>query len=65
MLTIGQMARICNISTKTLHHYEAVGLFMPDKIGRENQYRYYQPRQIDLLRKIVFFRSMGLGLEVM
>jgi predicted transcriptional regulator YdeE/DNA-binding transcriptional MerR regulator len=64
MLTIGQMARICNISTKTLHHYEAIGLFMPAEIGQENQYRYYQPRQIELLRKIVFFRSLGLGLEV-
>ncbi|QGQ94145.1 MerR family transcriptional regulator [Paenibacillus psychroresistens] len=64
MLTIGQMARICNISTKTLHHYEAIGLFMPAEIGQENQYRYYQPGQIDLLRKIVFFRSLGLGLEV-
>jgi predicted transcriptional regulator YdeE len=64
MLTIGQMARICKISTKTLHHYEAIGLFMPAEIGRENQYRYYQPLQIELLRKIVFFRSLGLGLEV-
>jgi predicted transcriptional regulator YdeE len=64
MLTIGQMARICSISTKTLHHYEAIGLFMPAEIGLENQYRYYQPRQIELLRKIVFFRSLGLGLEV-
>jgi predicted transcriptional regulator YdeE/DNA-binding transcriptional MerR regulator len=64
MLTIGQMARICNISTKTLHHYEAIGLFMPIEIGKDNQYRYYQPQQIELLRKIVFFRSLGLGLEV-
>jgi DNA-binding transcriptional MerR regulator len=41
------MARICNISTKTLHHYEAIGLFLPAEIGKENQYRYYQPRQIE------------------
>jgi predicted transcriptional regulator YdeE/DNA-binding transcriptional MerR regulator len=64
MLTIGQMARICNVSTKTLHHYEAIGLFLPAQIGKENQYRYYMPQQIELLRKIVFFRSLGLGLEV-
>ncbi|TCS93839.1 effector binding domain-containing protein [Hazenella coriacea] len=62
MLTIGQMARIFNISTKTLRHYETIGLFSPSKIG-DNLYRYYQSNQISVLRNILFLRSLGMGLE--
>lgn len=64
MLTVGQMARIIQITPKTLRHYEAIGLFSPSAIGQDNQYRYYAPEQIVELRKILFFRSLGLGLEV-
>lgn len=64
MLTIGQIARIFEISTKTLRHYDAIGLFSPALIGEENQYRYYDPCQIAVLRNILMLRQLGLGLEV-
>ncbi|WP_134547189.1 MerR family DNA-binding transcriptional regulator, partial [Pseudomonas aeruginosa] len=47
MLTIGQLARIFEISTKTLRHYDAIGLFVPARTGSDNGYRYYQPEQIE------------------
>jgi DNA-binding transcriptional MerR regulator len=62
--TIGQCAQICAVSTKTLRHYDAIGLFSPAHIGPGNQYRYYSREQIPLLRRIVFLRELGLGLEV-
>ncbi|WP_010494456.1 MerR family transcriptional regulator [Paenibacillus elgii] len=64
MLTVGQLARIFNVSAKTLRHYDAVGLFTPVKIGEENQYRFYSPGQLPELRRILFLRSMGLSIEI-
>ncbi|MET3290354.1 UNVERIFIED_CONTAM: putative transcriptional regulator YdeE/DNA-binding transcriptional MerR regulator [Brevibacillus sp. OAP136] len=64
MLTIGQIARIFGISTKTLRHYDAIGLYSPTHIGSENQYRYYAPEQLAILRNILMLRQLGLGLEV-
>ena len=62
-LTIGQMARLFGITTKTLRHYEAVGLFAPAEINPFNQYRYYVPGQIATLRSILFLRELDVGLE--
>ena len=64
MLTVGQLARIFNVSAKTIRHYDTVGLFTPEKVGDDNLYRYYSPEQLPELRKILFLRSMGLGIEV-
>ncbi|HZG78020.1 MAG TPA: GyrI-like domain-containing protein [Paenibacillus sp.] len=62
-LTIGQMARLFGITTKTLRHYETVGLFAPAEINPDNQYRYYVPGQIATLRSILFLRELDVGLE--
>jgi len=62
-LTIGQMARLFGITTKTLRHYEAIGLFAPAEINPDNQYRYYKAGQISTLRSILFLRELDVGLE--
>lgn len=64
MFTVGQMARICSVSPKTLRHYEAIGLFHPASVDGETQYRYYSADQILPLRRIVGLRDLGLGLEM-
>lgn len=64
MYTVGQFARICNVSAKTLRHYDEIGLFSPAMVGPDNQYRYYSREQIPQMRRILFFRDLGLGLEV-
>jgi DNA-binding transcriptional MerR regulator len=46
MLTVGQMARIFQITPKTLRHYDAIGLFSPIRIGEDNLYRYYASVQV-------------------
>lgn len=63
MLTIGQIAGIFNVSTKTLRHYETIGLFSPIKKGYDNQYRYYGFGQLAELRRIIWLRSMDIGVE--
>lgn len=64
MFTVGQMARICSVSPKTLRHYEAIGLFHPARVDAETQYRYYSAEQILPLRRILGLRDLGLGLEM-
>lgn len=64
LYTVGQCARILNVSAKTLRYYDAIHLFVPAQIGGGNQYRYYGQHQLPLLRRIVFLRGLGLGLEV-
>ncbi|MGC5703549.1 MerR family transcriptional regulator [Pseudomonas sp. NFXW11] len=63
MLTIGQMARCHGLTTKTLRHYDSIGLFAPALTGRDNGYRYYSPQQIVTLGRIVWLRQLGLSLE--
>lgn len=42
MLTIGQMARCHALSTKTLRHYDRIGLFRPALTGQDRcAYRHF------------------------
>lgn len=63
MLTIGQMARCHGLTTKTLRHYDSIGLFTPALTGRDNGYRYYRPEQIITLGRIVWLKQLGMPLE--
>lgn len=58
------MARIFNVTAKTIRHYDAVGLFSPERVGDDNLYRFYSPEQLPELRRILLLRTMGLGIEV-
>jgi predicted transcriptional regulator YdeE len=63
LLTVGLIARLFGVTPKTLRHYDSIGLFTPARIGEGNQYRLYSPDQLPELRRIIFLRSMGLGIE--
>ncbi|MGU3471207.1 effector binding domain-containing protein [Paenibacillus sp. D51F] len=63
MLTIRQMAGIFDVSAKTLRHYDSIGLFSPLAVGEDNRYRYYGFEQLGMLRRIMWLRSLGVGLE--
>ena len=40
-LSIGQMAKLNNVSVQALRHYEKLGLMVPSYINNETGYRYY------------------------
>lgn len=51
--TIGEVARILDLSPKTLRHYDALGLLIPHYISPETGYRYFAYDQffrIDVIR---------------
>lgn len=63
MLRIGEFSRRGRVSIKALRHYEAVGLLRPALVDGATGYRYYEPRQLDDLHRLMVLRALGLSLE--
>lgn len=63
MFKIGEFSKICQITVKTLRHYDKLGLFRPAKVDPDSGYRFYSATQLTVLNKILAFREMGLSLD--
>lgn len=50
------------VTSRTLRHYDDIGLLRPAWIGR-NGYRYYEREQLLSLQRILIMRELGLGLD--
>ena len=60
-LTVGQVAQRFDVSVRTLHHYDDVGLLTPsDRSGAG--YRRYTRADLDRLAQIVVYRRLGFTL---
>lgn len=62
LLSIGQTARLFNLSVGTLRHYEALGLVTPEYTDPDTGYRYYSARQFEPLNTIRYLRMLGMPL---
>lgn len=60
--SIAQVARMSKVTSRTLRHYDAIGLLEPARIGG-NGYRYYEREQLLRLQQILLLRELGLGLD--
>jgi DNA-binding transcriptional MerR regulator len=60
--TINQLAKLANISVRTLHHYDAIGLLHSGRNAR-NHYRIYEEADLLKLQQILFFRELDFKLE--
>lgn len=63
LLTIGEMAKINNISISTLRLYDEIGLIKPCFTDKETRYRYYSIRQNARLDMIQYMKELGMGLK--
>ena len=63
MLQIGEFSKICQVSVKTLHHYDKIGLLAPIEVDRITGYRFYQLEQIDAMNYIQRLKRYGFSLE--
>lgn len=61
--TVGEMARLNNISKQTLIFYDNEGIFKPKIIDPINSYRYYTADQLEVLDSILILKEMGLSLK--
>lgn len=59
--TVHNLAERAGISGRTLRHYHSIGLLAPDRIGT-NGYRYYGPRAVARLQRILLLRGTGMPL---
>ena len=60
--TIGQLAQLAGISTKTLRVYERKGLLMPER-NVENDYRIYGEEAVKTLEKIQLMKYLDFSLN--
>lgn len=60
--TIAQVARLSRITTRTLRHYDAIGLLRPAGTG-PGGVRVYEREQLLRLQRILLLRDLGLGLD--
>ena len=63
MLSIGELSKICQVSTKTLRYYAEIGLILPNEINYENRYRYYYIDQLVTMLFIKRLKSYNFSLE--
>jgi MerR family transcriptional regulator, thiopeptide resistance regulator len=60
--SIADVARMSNVTSRTLRHYDAIGLLPPAWTAPGGR-RYYERGQLLRLQQILLLRELGLGLE--
>jgi DNA-binding transcriptional MerR regulator len=59
---VGQVAEQFDVTVRTLHHYDEIGLLSPSERSPAG-YRLYTDEDVTLLQHIVVYRRLGFGLE--
>jgi len=63
MYRIGMFSKLGQVTVKTLHHYDEVGLLTPAQVDDFTGYRYYTTDQLFRLNEIVALRQMGFSIS--
>lgn len=59
---IQQLAKAAGTTSRTLRHYDSLGLVTPSRVG-SNGYRFYDDRSLVRLQRVLLLRELGLGLD--
>jgi DNA-binding transcriptional MerR regulator len=59
---IGTVARLAQVSVRTLRHYDEIGLLLPAWVDPQTGYRWYTPEQLHRLHRILVLRDLGVSL---
>ena len=62
MFTVKQLSKLAGVTPRTLHHYDAIGLLKPSRVG-DNGYRYYGEESLLQLQQILFYRELDMPLD--
>lgn len=62
-LSIGKVAKLKNVSIKSLRYYDEIGIFKPAYINTKTNYRYYTSSQLPLLDAISLCIEIGIPLK--
>lgn len=61
LFSIGDVAQLFHLSVSSLRHYETIGLLTPEYTDPATGYRYYGPRQFEVLNTIRYLRAHALA----
>lgn len=64
MFKIGDFSKLTNVTVRALHHYEELGILIPDEVDTFTSYRYYSAQQVEVVNKIKALQLIGLPLKV-
>jgi DNA-binding transcriptional MerR regulator len=59
--SVQQIAKLAGTTSRTLRHYDDIGLLPPTRVGAGG-YRYYDSAALVRLQRILLLRALGLGL---
>ncbi|SDM94485.1 MerR family transcriptional regulator [Acetanaerobacterium elongatum] len=59
--TVNEVARVANVSVRTLHYYDEIGLLRPSALT-DSGYRLYDEQALERLQQILFFRELDFPL---
>lgn len=59
--TVGEVARLAQVSIRTLHHFDAEGLLKPS-LRSEAGYRLYSQTDLERLQQVLIYRAVGMPL---
>lgn len=62
-LLIKEFSLLCQVTVKTLRHYEKIGLLLPAEVDEWTGYRYYDVQQMQTLANIRRLKNMGFSLD--
>lgn len=65
LYTVGEVAKLCNVSKKTLRFYDQLGIISPDYVSPENNYRYYSQKTLSSISIVKYYKQMGFKLAEM
>ena len=60
--SIHEVARLTGTTSRTLRHYDDIGLLAPSRVG-SNGYRHYDDAALVRLQRILLLRELGVGLS--
>lgn len=60
---IGEFAKFCGVSTKTLRFYDEVGVLRPASVDSRTGYRHYLPQQLEEMASILALKNLGVPLS--
>lgn len=63
MFTVGDFARLAQVSKRLLRYYDEIGLFAPGHIDAATGYRFYRAEQMSYLNRILALKELGLSLD--
>jgi DNA-binding transcriptional MerR regulator len=63
MFTVGDFARLAQVSKRLLRYYDEIGLFKPSHSDEWTGYRYYRAEQMSDLNRILALKELGLSLD--